>query len=99
MEAAAGQLLEVHLGTLARYRLGITDPDRLGLTKPLNESTTASKDPIDTAQAAGDQAGLLEVGVQAADAETELAVAAAHDINNVGRERARRALRASRATI
>jgi hypothetical protein len=40
------------------------------------------EDAVDAAQAAGDEAGLGEVGVEAADAQAKLAVNLADDVQN-----------------
>jgi hypothetical protein len=66
LEALLREVLEVHLGTFARDGFGVAHPDRLRLAWAAHQSATATEYPVDATQAAVDQAGLLEVGVQTA---------------------------------
>ena len=80
--ASLGQVHEVHLGPLPREGLGVTGPYRLGLAGMEDEGAGPLEDAVDAAQAAGDEAGLGEVGVEAADAQAELSVSVADDVQH-----------------
>jgi hypothetical protein len=98
LEASLGQVHEIHLGPLSRKGLGVTDPDGFGLAGAEDQDAGSLEYPVDTAHAAGDEAGLGEVGVETADAETDLAVNPADDVQHAALESGGAAPRAS-ATV
>jgi hypothetical protein len=84
--ASLREVHEVHLGSLTRDRLGVAGPDGLGLTGPAHQGPTAAEHPVDAAQAASDEVGSAEVGVQPADAQGQLPVSATDDIQDLSLE-------------
>jgi hypothetical protein len=74
------EVFEVHLSTLAGDGFGVADPNGLGLARTAHQGATAAEYPVDAAQAATDEAGPLEVGVQTAHAGIQFTMAAADDI-------------------
>jgi hypothetical protein len=78
--ASFGQVHEVHLASFSGEGLGVAGPDGLGLAGMEDEGTGPLEDAVDAAQAAGDEAGLSEVGMEAANAQAELSVSAADDV-------------------
>jgi hypothetical protein len=89
LESLFREVFEVHLRTLAGKGFGVADPDGLGLAWTGHQSAAATEYPVDATQAAADEAGLLEVGVQTAHAGVQLAMAAADNVQHLARESVR----------
>src|SRR3972149_5404313 len=97
--AFLGQVLEVHLGALPGNGLGVANPDWFRFARPQRQSPAAAQHPVDAAQAAADEAGLLQVGVQPAHSPAQLPVSAANDVQNQAGEGARATPRSPRPPV
>jgi hypothetical protein len=87
------EVFEVHLGTLAWDGFGVADPDGLGFARTTHQSATAAEYPVDATQAAADEAGPLQVGVETAHAGIQFTMAAADNVQRLARERVRAPVR------
>jgi len=99
LEAALGEVLQIHLRPLPWPGFSVPLPDGLGLAGAPDEGAGAAEHPVDGAQAATDEAGLPEIGVEAADAEPEAAMDEPDAIEELGRERGRAAPGPARAVL
>src|SRR3989304_5287952 len=97
--AFLGKVLEVHLGPLSGDSLGVANPDWFRFARPQRQSPAAAQHPVDAAQAAANEAGLLQVGVQPAHSPAQLPLSAANDVQNLSGEGARATPRSPRPSV
>lgn len=83
------EVLEVHLGSLSRDGFPVADPDGFRLARSAHKSATAAENAMDAAQAATDDSGLSEVGMQTTDADVQLAVSMADNVQDAPLESGR----------
>src|SRR3972149_3746945 len=80
------QVLEVHLGPLPRPFLSVAGPHRLRLARPAHQGATAAQHSVDGAHAATDEAGLPQMGVEAAHSPPQLPVSVANGVQDLPRQ-------------
>jgi hypothetical protein len=81
--ASLGEVLEVHLGLFSWQGLSVARPDGLRLAGPAHQSATTAEDPVHAAQAAGDEAGVLQIGIEAPHSPAQLAVGVTDGIQDL----------------
>src|SRR3972149_5042488 len=79
--------------------LGTAGPEGLRLARPTHQGATAAEHSIDGAHAATDEAGLPQMGMQAAHSPAQLPVSATDGVQHLAWQSARATPRAARAAV